>query len=110
MQLGTYTVCVCVCLMNLAHIGVHGVHLQEVKIHGQLTKHYWWPQMCTDITACCHKCEVCVSHIVGHARLPTNEIVNDTVSCKMMKLDDYACGYSMGLVCIVIMMSYYSLM
>ena len=99
-------VCVCVCLTDLVHIGVHGAHLQEVKIHGQLTKNYWWPQMCTDITACCHKCEVCVSHIVGHTRLPTNEIVND----RMMKLDDYACDYSMGLVCIVIMMSYYSLM
>ena len=81
---------VCVCLTNLVHSGVHGAHLREVKIHGQLTKHYWWPQMRTDITACCHKSEVCVSHVVGHARLPTNEIVNDTASCKMMKLDDYA--------------------
>ena len=32
------------------HSGAYGAHLQEAKVHGQLSKHYWWPQICTDIT------------------------------------------------------------
>ena len=35
--------------------------------------------MHTDITALCHKWEVYVSHNVGRAQLPTNEIINATL-------------------------------
>ena len=41
-----------------AHNGVYGAHLREAKIHGQLSKHYWW------------QCEVCASHSTGLVTKP----------------------------------------
>ena len=34
------------------HSGVLGAHLREAKIHGQLSRHYWWPRMHADINNC----------------------------------------------------------
>ena len=32
-------------LFEEAHSGPFGAHLRETKVHGQLSKHYWWPKM-----------------------------------------------------------------
>ena len=34
-----------------AHSGTFGGHLREAKIHSQLSKHYWWPKMRSDVAA-----------------------------------------------------------
>ena len=52
-------------VFDKAHSSVYGAHLQEAKIHGQLSKHYWWPQIHADITTWCRECEVCASHTTG---------------------------------------------
>ena len=36
-----------------AHSGVLGAHLRKAKIHGQFSRHYWWPRMRADITTWC---------------------------------------------------------
>ena len=39
-----------------AHSGPFGAHLREAKIHGQLSRHYWWPKMRADIENWCRGC------------------------------------------------------
>jgi len=39
----------------------------KAKIHRQLAKHYWWPQMCANIATWNHECRICASHSVGRA-------------------------------------------
>ena len=53
-----------------AHSRVLGAHLREAKIHGQLSRHYWWPCMRADITAWCQQCKTCATHHVGKAIKP----------------------------------------
>ena len=36
-------------LFREAHSGVFGAHLREAKIHSELARQYWWPQMRNDI-------------------------------------------------------------
>ena len=36
-------------LFRKVHSGIFGAHLKDVKIHGELSKHYWWPKMRVDI-------------------------------------------------------------
>ena len=31
-------------LFKKAHSGPFGAHLREAKVHGELSKHYWWPK------------------------------------------------------------------
>ena len=33
-----------------AYCGKFGAHLRDAEVHGQLSKHYWWPRMRTDIS------------------------------------------------------------
>ena len=57
-------------LFDGVHSGVFGGHLREAKIHDQLSRHYWWPRMRTDISAWCRSCLVCASRRVGKGMKP----------------------------------------
>ena len=52
------------------HGGAFGGHLQDAKIHGELSKKYWWPGMRGDIIRWCQACFVCASRQVGQAVRP----------------------------------------
>ena len=54
-------------LFNESHSGVFGAHLREVKIHSQLSRHYWWPSMRSDIRAWCAACLTCVTRGTSRA-------------------------------------------
>ena len=45
-------------------------HLRDAKIHSQLSKAYWWPNMRKDIISWCRACEVCASCQVGNPIKP----------------------------------------
>ena len=47
------------------HQGRFSGHLRDAKIHSQLSKAYWWPNMRQDIIKWCRACEVCASRQVG---------------------------------------------
>ena len=51
--------------MRYVHSGIFGAHLKDAKIHGELSKHYWWPKMRVDICKWCHSCLVCVTRQAG---------------------------------------------
>ena len=53
-----------------AHEGSFGGHLRDVKVYGQLSKHYWWPRMRSDIVNWCRACLTCLSRRVGKAITP----------------------------------------
>lgn len=36
-------------LFTDVHSGPYGAHLHEAKVHGQLSKHYWWNNMQSDV-------------------------------------------------------------
>ena len=57
-------------LFEEAHCGKFGAHLVGAKVHGQLSKHYWWPRMRADISGWCQSCLVCVSRQPGKAVRP----------------------------------------
>ena len=44
-----------------AHSGAFGAHLRDAKVHGELSKHYWWPKMRSDISKWCQGCLVCAT-------------------------------------------------
>ena len=52
------------------HGGAFGGHLHDAKIHGELSKKYWWPGMRGDIIRWCQACFVCASRQVGQAVRP----------------------------------------
>ena len=58
-------------LFKEAHSGKCGGHLREVKIHSQLSRHYWWPGMRQDITKWCRACLVCATRSVGKPIKPS---------------------------------------
>ena len=58
-------------LLEEAHKGVFGGHLREAKIYSQLSKHYWWPGMQSDVSYWCKVCLVWVTRNVGQAIKPT---------------------------------------
>ena len=58
-------------LFKEAHSGKCGRHLREVKIHSQLSRHYWWPGMRQDITKWCRACLVCATRSVGKPIKPS---------------------------------------
>jgi len=49
-------------LLEEVHSGTFGVHLRDAKVHGELSKHYWWPKMRSDISKWCQSCLV-VLHV-----------------------------------------------
>ena len=51
--------------MDEAHSGLFGDHLHSAKIHGQLARHYWWPEMREDIVKWSRACMVCAIRQVG---------------------------------------------
>ena len=57
-------------LFEEAHCGKFGAHLGGAKVHGQLSKHYWWPRMRADISGWCQGCLVCATHQPGKAVKP----------------------------------------
>ena len=57
-------------LFEEAHSGPFGAHLREAKVHGQLSKHYWWPKMRSDIHKWCNRCLVCATRRPGKAVHP----------------------------------------
>ena len=57
-------------LFNESHSGTFGGHLRGAKIHSQLSRHYWWPKMRTDIEKWCRSCLVCATQHVGHKVIP----------------------------------------
>ena len=57
------------------HQGPFSGHLREAKIHGQLSKHYWWPHMRKDISHWCRACLTCASrNVCSPARPPLTPI------------------------------------
>ena len=52
------------------HGGRLGAHLRDAKIHGELSRHYWWPGMRNDIIRWCKSCITCASRQVGRAIKP----------------------------------------
>ena len=62
-------------LFDESHSGVLGAHLREVKIHSELSRHYWWPGMRGDIRAWCAACLTCVTRGTSRAhRAPLTPI------------------------------------
>lgn len=58
-----------------AHSGVFGAHLRDAKIYGELSKHYWWQGMRSDIIRWCQACLVCATRQVGRlTRTPLTPI------------------------------------
>ena len=52
------------------HGGIFGAHLKDAKIHGELSKHYWWPKMRADICKWCYSCLVCATRQAGRVVQP----------------------------------------
>jgi hypothetical protein len=48
-----------------AHEGVFSSYLHQAKIHGQLSKHYWWPGMRKDLDRWFRACTRCATRNVG---------------------------------------------
>ena len=57
-------------LFDEAHAGQFGAHLGNVKVHGQLARHYWWPTMRMDIISWSRSCTVCASRQIGQPLHP----------------------------------------
>ena len=57
-------------IFHKVHGGRLGAHLRDAKIHGELSRHYWWPGMGNDIIRWCKSCITCASHQVGRAIKP----------------------------------------
>ena len=47
-----------------------GGHLRESKVHSELSKHYFWKGMRSDITNWCQSCLVCTIRHAGRASKP----------------------------------------
>lgn len=57
-------------LFQLAHGGRFGGHLGDVKVHSELRRHYWWPEMRKDVAKWTRACLVCVTRSPGRAVRP----------------------------------------
>lgn len=53
-------------LFTEVHSGRFGGHLRDAKIHGELSKGYWWPGMRSNIIQWCQACLTCASRQIGH--------------------------------------------
>ena len=54
-------------LLEEAHGGTFSGHLREAKVYGQLQKHYWWPNMRSDVRKFCLSCLPCATRHIGRA-------------------------------------------
>ena len=45
-------------------------HLRQAKVHSQLSRHYWWPEMRSDIDSWFCACIKCARRSVGHLSRP----------------------------------------
>ena len=57
-------------LFNEVHSGLLSGHLRDAKMHGELSRHYWWPEMRADIRRWCKACITCASRRIGRAERP----------------------------------------
>ena len=57
-------------LFHSMHDGKFGGHLRDAKVHGQLSRHYWWPGMRRDIREWCLTCIRCATRNVGRQTRP----------------------------------------
>ena len=57
-------------LFHSVHDGKFGGHLRDAKVHGQLSRHYWWPGMRRDIREWCLTCIRCATRNVGRQTRP----------------------------------------
>ena len=57
-------------LWNNAHSGDYGGHLQDAKVHSQLSRHYWWLSMRKDIIQWNRGCLTCATRQVGKPGSP----------------------------------------
>ena len=57
-------------LFTEAHGGRFGGHLGDVKVHSELQRHYWWPEMRKDVSRWCKGCLVCATRSPGRAVKP----------------------------------------
>ena len=57
-------------LFHVVHDGKFSGHLREAKIHGELSRQYWWPLMRKNITDWCKECLICASRRPGRAVKP----------------------------------------
>ena len=57
-------------LFKDAHGGAYRAHLCEAKLYSQLSKHYWWPKMRSDVENWCRGCLTCATRQPGHAVKP----------------------------------------
>ena len=57
-------------LFEEAHSGKFCAHLRDAKVHGELSKHYWWPRMRANISEWCQGCLVCATRQPGRAVQP----------------------------------------
>ena len=52
-------------LFEEVHEGPFAGHLREAKIHSELSRHYWWPGMRSDVASMCRLCLLCATRNVG---------------------------------------------
>ena len=46
------------------------MHLRYAKVYGQLSRHYWWPRMRSDIVEWCRSCLTCARRRIGRQERP----------------------------------------
>jgi hypothetical protein len=62
-------------LIGEVHGGRFGAHLSDVKVYGELRKHYWWPGMREYVTQWTRACLTCATHQPGRkVKLPLTPI------------------------------------
>ena len=81
-------------LFDEVHGGAFGGHLRDAKIHGELSKRYWWPKMRGDIIQWCQACLVCASRQVGHPPLTPIPVASpfDCVGVDVLHFSKSAAG------------------
>ena len=57
-------------LFTDVHSGLFGGHLRGAKVHGQLSRHFWWPKMRADIEDWCRGCLTCATRRPGQSVKP----------------------------------------
>ena len=57
-------------LFQEVHNSTFGAHLKDTKIHGELSKHYWWLRVRSDIWKWCRSCLVCATRQPGRVVQP----------------------------------------
>jgi len=52
------------------HSGIFDAHLRDAKVHGELSKHCWWPGVRNGISKWCQSCLVCATRYPGRVVHP----------------------------------------